>query len=124
MNRAIIVLGHGSRSADATAQFLQVVEMLKERQEGDLVLPAFMELAEPRLANAIAQAVTLGATEILVIPCFLFQGIHIKEDIPEMLAELKALHPEVTVHFGNPIGPDPRIADILHERIEEAACPA
>ncbi len=122
--RAIIVIGHGSRSAEATAQFMQVVAMLREYQPDDLVLPAFMELAEPRLAGAIADAVSRQALDIVVVPCFLYQGIHIKEDIPAMLDELQRTHPEVTVRFARPIGADPRLAVILHERVEEALCQA
>ncbi|HEY3415248.1 MAG TPA: CbiX/SirB N-terminal domain-containing protein [Armatimonadota bacterium] len=123
MKRAIIVLGHGSRSADATEQFLRIIEMLRELHPDDSVLPAFMELAPPRLAEAISLAIGQGAKEIIVLPCFLFQGMHIKRDIPEMLAELKAENPDVTVLFGRPIGPDPRIAEILTDRLEEIACP-
>ncbi|HOF87729.1 MAG TPA: CbiX/SirB N-terminal domain-containing protein [Armatimonadota bacterium] len=119
MTRAIVVLGHGSRSPEATAQFLQVIDLLKRQQGTALVLPAFMELAEPQLQAALRQAVDAGAREVLVIPCFLFQGIHIKHDIPEMLEALTTAHPGLAVRFGRPIGPDPRIADILAERVKE-----
>ncbi|MHB9022705.1 MAG: sirohydrochlorin chelatase [Armatimonadota bacterium] len=123
MNRAIIVIGHGSRSAEATEQFHTIIDMLRKLHPDASVLPAFMELAQPRLPEAIALAAAHGAKTIIVLPCFLFQGIHIKEDIPEMLADLKEKHPDVTVHFGRPIGSDPRIAEILSDRLEEVACP-
>lgn len=122
MQRALIVLGHGSRSPEATAQFVQIVDLLKMRYPDDLVLPAFMELTDPRLAAALASAVEQGCEDILVTPCFLFQGMHIKRDIPEMLEELKQTHPRVSVRFGRPIGPDPRIAEILADRVEELVC--
>jgi sirohydrochlorin cobaltochelatase len=124
MKRALIIIGHGSRSAEATAQFHQIVEMIRERRTGDIVLPAFMENAIPRLPDAIAEVVALGAVDIAIVPCFLYQGIHIKEDIPEMLAELKLAHPQVTVRFGRPIGADPRLADIVCDRAEEVLCHA
>lgn len=122
MKRAIIVIGHGSRSAEATGQFLQVVEMVKTAYAQDLVLAAFMELASPRLADAVREAIDAGARDIIVAPCFLFQGIHIKEDIPEMLAEYRQQYPELTVRFARPLGPDPRIAAIVAERVEEIIC--
>lgn len=122
-NQAIIVIGHGSRSADATAQFHQVAAQLAALRPDALVLPAFMELASPRLQEAIRQAVAVGKTDIVVVPCFLFQGIHIKEDIPEMLVELRLAHPQLTVRFGRPIGADPRLAEILAERVTEVVCP-
>ena len=118
---ALIVLGHGSRNAAATEQFNVVVEELCSRQD-DPVYAAFMELAEPSLPDAVAAAVATGAAEIVVQPCFLFDGNHIRRDIPELLAGLAAEYPDVSFKFGRPIGPDVRVADILLERAGEAAC--
>ena len=118
---ALIVLGHGSRNAAATEQFNVVVEELRSRQD-DPVYAAFMELAEPSLPDAVAEAVSAGASEVVVQPCFLFDGNHIRRDIPELLAGLAAQYLDVSFKFGRPIGPDVRVADILLERAGEAAC--
>ena len=121
MISALIVLGHGSRNPAATQQFQELVAQLRRRRQ-EPVLPAFMELAEPSLAAAVEEAVTGGAEEIVVQPCFLFDGMHIRRDIPEMLAGFASSHPGVGFRFGRPLGADARIADILMERAEEAAC--
>ena len=118
MKRALIILGHGSRSAESTAQFLEVVALFAARYPGDVVLPAFMQLATPSLEEALNSAAARGVEDIIVLPCFLFQGMHVKADIPEMLAQLKSAHPQINVRFGQPIGADPRIADILSDRLE------
>lgn len=122
MSHAIIVLGHGSRSAEATAQFMEVVEMLRARRTDATVLPAFMELAEPSLPGAVEQVVEGGARDVLILPCFLFQGNHIKRDIPGLLAEIGVRHPGVRIHMHRHIGPDPRLVDILCDRAEERYC--
>lgn len=116
-HRAVIVLGHGSRSAEATKQFLRVVEMLQPRLPGRIVVPAFMELAGPSLAEAFERAVAAGATEVTVLPCFLFIGNHIKHDIPEKVAEAASPYPELIVETRAPIGPDPRLIEILLDRL-------
>jgi sirohydrochlorin ferrochelatase len=121
MSSALIVLGHGSRNPAATAQFMELVEQLRSRRD-EPVLPAFMELAEPGLDAAVAEAVAGGATEIVVQPCFLFDGMHIRRDIPGMLSGFAAQHPDVAFRFGRPFGADPRLAEILIERAGEAAC--
>lgn len=121
MSTALIVLGHGSRNAAATEQFHDLVAQLRARRN-EPVLPAFMELAEPSLADAVGEAVAGGADEIVVQPCFLFDGMHIRRDIPEMLAGFASDHPAVTFRLGRPLGPDPRVAEILLERAEEASC--
>ncbi len=121
MSSALIVLGHGSRNPAATAQFMELIAQLRARRD-DPVLPAFIELAEPGLDAAVAEAVAGGADEIVVLPCFLFDGMHIRRDIPEMLAGFASGHPAVAFRFGRPLGADTRIVDILLERAGEAAC--
>jgi sirohydrochlorin cobaltochelatase len=121
VSTALIILGHGSRNAAATEQFHDLVAQLRVRRD-DPVLAAFMELAEPSLADAVGAAVAGGADEIVVQPCFLFDGMHIRRDIPEMLAGFAAEHPAVTFRFGRPLGPDARLAEILLERAREATC--
>jgi precorrin-8X/cobalt-precorrin-8 methylmutase len=114
---AVIVLGHGSRSPEATEQFLRIVDMLAPRLPGRIVLSAFMELAPPSLAEAVSRAVEAGASNVVVLPCFLFMGNHIKHDIPEKVAEAAAPHPGVRLEIREPIGPDPRIAEMLLDRL-------
>lgn len=114
---AVIVLGHGSRSPEATEQFMRIVEMLAPRLPGRIVLPAFMELAPPSLAEAVTSAVEAGASEIVVLPCFLFMGNHIKHDIPEKVAEAAGPYLGVRFEIREPIGPDPRVAELLLDRL-------
>lgn len=104
-------------------QFLELAEMVRA-QTDDPVLPAFMELADPSLEHTVPEAITGGADEIVVVPCFLFVGRHIERDVPAKLRSFAEQHPGVRFFFGRPLGPDPRLVDILMERIQEAACPA
>jgi sirohydrochlorin cobaltochelatase len=97
------------------------VDQLRGRWD-EPVYAAFMELAEPGLADAVSEAVAGGADVIVVQPCFLFDGMHIRRDVPAMLAGFAAEHPNVAVSFGRPIGADTRVADILLERAGEATC--
>jgi len=115
--RAVVLLGHGSRSPEATEQFLEVARMLAPRLPGARVYPAFMELAEPAFADAVARAVATGARRVEVLPCFLFAGNHIKSDVPGDLAKVAEQHPGIEFAMRGPIGPDPRLCDILLERL-------
>ena len=121
MLQAIIILGHGSRSAEANSEFLHIVELLKESYEQDIVLSAYLEMAEPRLPEAIAHAISLGAQHIRIIPCLLFSGMHLKRDIPEMIDAFKVTHPDISMRVARAFGADPHIVDLLKERIAELA---
>lgn len=115
--RAVIVLGHGSRSTEATDQFLSLVETLVPHLPGIDVRAAFMELAAPSLEDAVAGAVEAGAGEIVVLPCFLFIGNHIKNDIPRKIERQAERFPDVRFEQREPIGPDPRIREVLLDRL-------
>ena len=119
MSEALIILGHGSRSEAATKQFLELVDEVRKRR-GGLVLPAFMELAEPSLSQALSEAAAGEVDRIIVEPCLLFNGNHVLHDIPEMIAELATEQPSITLLYGAPLGPDPRIVDVVLDRIEQA----
>jgi len=121
MHRAIIVIGHGSRAAEANAQFETVVELVKTNNADDLVLAAYMEMTAPSLSDALVFAATHGASTILVVPCLLFQGIHAHTDIPRLIASFTDTHPSITVRLGKAIGADPLLAVILQDRIDEIA---
>lgn len=117
MNRAVIVLGHGSRSAEASEQFMRLAATLAPRLPGASVQGAFMELAKPSLEEAVEEAVARGAEEVHVLPCFLFLGNHIKHDIPKKVGRLAERFPQVTFVQHEPIGPDPRVGEALLERL-------
>jgi len=121
MQRAIIIIGHGSRSAEANAQFLAVVDLLKPSYPDDQVLAAYMEMVTPSLSEAMTTAVAHDARTILVVPCLLFHGKHVHADIPQVIQTFTATHPDITVRMGRAIGADPLLVAILHGRIDEIA---
>ncbi|MPN60630.1 hypothetical protein SDC9_208359 [bioreactor metagenome] len=70
--------------------------------------------------EAVDKLIASGATQIIIAPMFLANGVHIQSDIPEEIDVLEKKHPGVSIKMAAHIGPDPRIADILVERIREA----
>lgn len=116
MSKALIIISHGSRSKDAVAAFNQIVDMVRTKGGFDQVSGASMEHCEPNIPQAIAQVAQTGVKEIIFAPYFLYEGIHIKEDIPHLLNEIAPSYPEVTFKMAKPIGVEPVLADILLDR--------
>lgn len=116
---AVIVLGHGSRSDDFAREFETLVELVRTRTGESRVYGAHMSLAEPSLEQAISRAVETGARHVTIVPCFLFHGNHIKEDIPQMLTAQRDRYPGVRIEMARHIGPDERLAAIVCDRIAE-----
>ncbi len=119
--KAALIVGHGSRSQEAVAQFNQVVDRVRLNAVFSVVMGAHMELAEPDIPTVIKQLADAATTDIVVVPYFLFMGNHIKKDIPDILNEQRLLYPHITFKLGNPIGFEPLVADILIKRATEAA---
>ena len=120
MKRAIVLVDHGSRVAEANAQLELVAERLRERVPERFVATAHMELAEPSLDQALDACVAAGAEEIVVHPYFLAPGRHSGEDIPRLAAAAAARHPRVRVQVSEPLGVHPGLVDAVLERV--SAC--
>lgn len=108
-------MGHGSRSKDARDAFYKIVEQLKESMDTE-VEGCFMEISEPFIPETILKMYSKGIKEIKVLPYFLFNGIHIKEDIPEILRSEKNKHIDLKISMAQPIGYHEALVEILKER--------
>jgi len=122
MKKAILIVGHGSRSKEAGEIFFQVVDMVKAKLEGTTVMGANMELSPPDIPTVLEEMMKINKfEEVIVVPYFLYRGIHIKEDIPEILEEMGKKYEGTKFTLGNPIGAESFLADILISRAKEAA---
>lgn len=79
------------------------------------------KLLKANAGNVAAVIVEPVAANMGVVPPeegFL-EGIHIKKDIPEELAEATKEYPGVKVTMGKTLGADKRLAEILIDRIND-----
>ena len=82
-----------------------------------------MELCSPNIPDTIDAMYKNGIRDLIVVPYFLFRGIHIKEDIPGILKEVKVKYVDLKISLAEPIGYNNIIADILKENSEgELTC--
>ena len=119
--QAVILLGHGSRVANAGQNMERVAEKLKASYGFKSVEYCFMSRLGPHLPETLKKLVTVGEKEILVIPYFLHSGLHIILDIPEMLQKEAAKYEGIKVSFGENLGYDDMLVTLVAKRVEEAA---
>lgn len=115
----VVVAAHGSRAAAANEAHRAVVARLAQ-QVPARVVPAFLELTEPSIAEAIDAAVASGAATVVVLPYFLHPGRHLTEDLPRIVAEATARHPDRSVRLAASFGADPALADVLAAQVARA----
>lgn len=89
MTRAILLIDHGSRRAEAHEQLVELGQRLELRANSPylIVEVAHMEIAEPSIHAGFWACIHRGATEVVAIPCLLSRGRHVSEDIPRLLSE-------------------------------------
>lgn len=116
---AVVLVGRGSSDPDANGDLAKVARLLWEGRSWPLVEPAFTSLAEPSVPAALERCHRLGATRIAVVPYYLFTGV-LERRIREQTRAWAKAHPDVEVTDAGHLGPDPRVADLLLERADEA----
>ncbi len=122
--RTIIILGHGSRVPGAGNNMQLVADGLQTLCGYDSVKVCNMSRLGPHFPEIFKQCVDQGATEVLVMPYFLHDGLHLRLDIPEMLQEAAREYPQVKLILGSNLGYDEALVHLLAKRIEASMdCP-
>ena len=89
MSSAIVLFAHGSRDREWARPFQQLAEILRTKCNGPVTV-AYLELMPPSLEEALAALARDGVNSVRVVPVFLGQGAHVKEDLPKLVANRRA----------------------------------
>ena len=131
---ALFIAGHGTEQNENSRKAIErQMELIRARNEYADVHAVFME-ESPRIAEIFPLAKTKN---IVVVPFFIADGMHVREDIPMLLGEPERFVRE-RLAAGQPtwrnpterngklvwcsasVGTDPRVADVILERVHEA----
>ena len=111
--QGIVLFAHGSSYPLWRAPIEAVEAHIRAHHPGVAVRCAYLELTTPDLPQAVEDLVDQGATAVTIVPMFLGTGKHAREDLPVLVAELRARHPHVQVHVQAAIGEDPRMTALM-----------
>ncbi|MEO0852906.1 MAG: sirohydrochlorin chelatase, partial [Cyanobacteria bacterium J06648_11] len=115
----VLLVGHGSRSAAGRQAIFDLAEAYRLLRPERPVIPCFLELTTPSIADGVAACVRQGFVEVVVLPVLLFGARHNKFDVTNELDAMQRRYPQMTFRYGAPIG---ITSDILtHLRSEVAA---
>ena len=131
----LFIAGHGTeRNASSRKAIERQAELIRAQKLYAGVHDIFME-EEPRIGDCYALAQTKN---VVVVPFFISDGLHVVEDIPVLLGEpervVKERHAASQPTWRNPtekhgklvwyspaVGTEPHMADVILERACEAA---
>ncbi len=116
----VLVVGHGSRRAEANHDVREAALRIGEHGGFALVEPAFLEIEHPNIAEGFERLVQRGARHITVHPYFLSPGRHTRGDIPVEVSEAASRHPGINYRITEPLSAHPLVIEASVERVFES----
>ena len=104
MSTGIILFAHGARDPHWARPVQRLQRLLAERMPGALVEAAYLEHMTPALEEAADAIIARGITELSIVPVFISEGAHLKEDLPLRVEALGKRHPTIPMRIAPPIG--------------------
>ncbi len=117
----ILIVGHGSRRAEANEDVREVARRIGERGNFPRIEAAFLEIEHPNVSEGFARLVKRGAKEIIVHPYFLSPGRHTRGDLPREVNEVASRYPNVSYRITEPLSAHPLVIEASIDRIRETS---
>jgi sirohydrochlorin ferrochelatase len=109
---ALLAISHGTASPEGQASIQALVDGVARRLPEVTVRLGHVDVQQPDVAASLAG---LADGPVIIVPLLLSAGYHVRIDLREQSAH----RDDVTITPA--LGPDPRLADILADRLREIA---
>ena len=118
---AIVLFAHGARDPDWAAPFGIIKQQLQAARPEVQVELAFQDFMTPTLDAAVAQCAARGAERVVLVPLFMAQGGHLKQDLPLLVGKLRQQHPQLDLRVMPAIGDAPEILQAITDWVLRGA---
>lgn len=116
----MVLFAHGSPVAAANEGVEELARLVAERGGFPLVFSAFLDPVRPGLGEAVERAVRAGAGRVVVMPYFLTVGLHLRRDLPRLVAEQRARFAGLEIVVADSLENHPAMADTVLSRVHQA----
>jgi sirohydrochlorin cobaltochelatase len=113
VKHGILLFAHGARDPRWAAPFEEVARRVAAARPRAAVALGFLEFMDPDLRGAGATLAGAGCGRVDVVPLFLGAGGHVRKDVPALLADLAAAHPQVAWRLRPAIGGTEAVIDAM-----------
>jgi sirohydrochlorin cobaltochelatase len=113
LKRGIVLFAHGSRDPEWGEPVQKLAGIVARHDPEASVVTAFLEHLSPPLEHAIATLAGRGVDEITVVPVFIAQGGHLKQDLPRIVAAIRETHPELTIALAPAMGESDAVLEAM-----------
>jgi len=123
-----LLCGHGSTKPYNKELITKTASLISEKNPQYVVKCGFMEFNEPDIRTSLHEFGSEDINALAVVPLFLARGVHIDDDIPEILGlpsgqkigVFKKGTTEIPLVYADPIGENPLLADLMVSSAEAA----
>ena len=112
MKEGLVLFAHGSKDPDWYRPFEQLAVTLKKRLPAVVVALAYLEHGAS-LQEALGMLTAKGALAVRVVPVFLGQGGHVKQDLPRLVEEARVAYPTMKLVLEKSIGEQPSLIEAI-----------
>jgi cation diffusion facilitator family transporter len=120
----ILIIGHGSKMHYNKEFVESVAEQVSHTIPGAVVKTGFMCQNRPTAEETLESFRGTGIKDIVVFPLFLERGVHVIDDIPELLGLEKGRTQGVcsgfNIRYAEPLGADDLLVRLVGKRIDQA----
>lgn len=121
---AILMMAHGSRDAEARAEYRRIHEAIAGRLAPTPVAFSILEFPRndglPSIQEGWQWCVENGASRVVALPFFLFPAGHVREDLPAELRTARDSGGDAEIDLLPPLGPANEILDVVDARAQDA----
>ncbi len=128
VKKGMLLVGHGSKLPYNKELIETTAEIIARKTDEYLVRPGFMSLNTPTVKEQLEAFRGEDIDMLVVVPLFLARGVHINQDIPEILGlqagarkgEFQLNEKTIPLVYANPIGSDPLLAELMLKNASDA----
>ena len=101
---ALILFAHGARDPEWASPIRRVCSTVQAQAPDLRVEPAFLEFIQPNFRDCAESLLLEGFERIIVLPMFMAQGGHLKQDIPRLIEDLRQRDPRARFELACAVG--------------------
>jgi sirohydrochlorin cobaltochelatase len=118
LKEGIVLVAHGSRDPEWSRPFERIAASLAQKLPAIPVGLAYLEHG-PSLDETVTALAAKGVGSIRVVPAFLGQGGHVKEDLPRLVSQ--SARPGLSLALEKPIGEQSQVIEAIASAIAGTA---
>ena len=119
MKTGILLFAHGSPVEEANRGVHDLAAKIEADGPYSYVRAAFLDSTQPDLSAGVKQAAEAGVEHLIIIPFFLTVGLHLRRDLPKLVAAAREKHPNIEITVGQSLEGHPLMPSMILSRVQE-----